>query len=105
MALLPETVQLLRGSVPPALKIPPRFVALPWAKVRPETVRLAPAASEKMPFFPWPSMVSTSAPGPLMAMEIRDGYQRTERQVDGTLQDRGEGDRVTAARVGIGEVE
>jgi len=40
-----------------------------------------------------------------MAMEIRDGYQRTERQVDGTLQDRGEGDRVTAARVGIGEVE
>src|SRR5262249_25035724 len=67
VAELPESVQSVSASVP-LLRIAPPVGALPSASGSPEMVILAPAASEKMPLWPWPSAVRTLAPGPVIVI-------------------------------------
>ncbi len=64
LAVLPEMVQAVIVSVPPSLRMPPPKDALPSASVSPEIVTFASLSMVRMPLWPWPSMVSTSAPGP-----------------------------------------
>ena len=91
---------------PPAKGAPTGFARVePPASVSPETATLAPPWIDMMLLFPFASIVSRSAPGPIDRHVAGNRRKRAEAQVDRTGQQWRELDRVAAAWVGVGEVD